>query len=290
MKALFEKVMFNEQSSLLVRRFELLYFDAPWHYHPEYELTYIVKSHGRRFVGDHVEPFQAGDLVLVGPDLPHFWRNDDEFYQPDSPYPAESIVVQFPASFTERGLASIPEAAMVRELLERARYGLRFSLEMSQTVADRMEQLPQQTGLTQLLSLLAILNELATDQNAQLLASDGYQLAPGAAETERMKRVLEFVLRHFREEVRVEQIASIAGMAPAAFCRYFKNRTRKTFIEYLNELRIGHARKLLTNVDMSIGQVGLECGYNNNSHFHRQFKLSTGMTPFQYQALARGKG
>lgn len=290
MKALFEKVMFNEQSSLLVRRFELLYFDAPWHYHPEYELTYIVKSHGRRFVGDHVEPFRDGDLVLLGPDLPHFWRNDDEFYQPDSPHLAESIVVQFPATFSERGLASIPEAASVRELLERARYGLRFSSEMSQTVADMLEQLPQQTGLTQLLSLLAILNVLATDQNAQLLASDGYQLAPGAAETERMKRVLEFMLRHFREEVRVEQIASIAGMAPAAFCRYFKNRTRKTFVEYLNELRTGHARKLLTNVDMSVGQVGLECGYNNNSHFHRQFKLSTGMTPFQYQALARGKG
>ncbi|AKD53583.1 AraC family transcriptional regulator [Spirosoma radiotolerans] len=290
MKALFEKVMFNEQSSLLVRRFELLYFDAPWHYHPEYELTYIVRSHGRRFVGDHVEPFLAGDLVLLGPDLPHFWRNDDEFYQTDSPHLVESIVVQFPASFTERGLASIPEAALVRELLERARYGLRFSLEMSQTVAERMEQLPQQTGLTQLLSLLTILNVLATDQNAQLLASDGYQLAPGAAETERMKRVLEFVLGHFREEIRVEQIASVAGMAPAAFCRYFKNRTRKTFVEYLNELRIGHARKLLTNVDMSIGQVGLECGYNNNSHFHRQFKLSTGITPFQYQALARGKG
>lgn len=290
MKALFEKVMFNEQSSLLVRRFELPYFDAPWHYHPEYELTYIVKSHGRRFVGDHVEPFRDGDLVLLGPDLPHFWRNDDEFYPPDSPHLAESIVVQFPATFSERGLASIAEAASVRELLERARYGLRFSSEMSQTTADMLEQLPQQTGLTQLLSLLAILNVLATDQNAQLLASDGYQLAPGAAETERMKRVLEFMLRHFREEVRVEQIASIAGMAPAAFCRYFKNRTRKTFVEYLNELRTGHARKLLTNVDMSVGQVGLECGYNNNSHFHRQFKLSTGMTPFQYQALARGKG
>lgn len=290
MKALFEKVMFNEQSSLLVRRFELLYFDAPWHYHPEYELTYIVKSHGRRFVGDHVEPFQAGDLVLLGPDLPHFWRNDDEFYQPDSTHLAESIVVQFPATFTERGLASIPEAVSVRELLERARYGLRFSSKMSQTTAGLLEKLPQQTGLTQVLSLLAILNILATDPNAQLLASDGYQLAPGAAETERMKRVLEFMLRHFREEVRVEQIASIAGMAPAAFCRYFKNRTRKTFVEYLNELRTGHARKLLTNVDMSVGQVGLECGYNNNSHFHRQFKLSTGMTPFQYQALARGKG
>lgn len=289
MKALFEKIMFGEQSSLLVRRFQLPYFDAPWHYHPEYELTYIIKSNGRRFVGDHVESFQSGDLVLLGPDLPHFWRNDDEFYQGNSLQQAESVVVQFPATFIERGLATVPEAESVRHLLERARYGLHFSLEMTQAVAVIMEQLPQQTGLNQLLSLLAILNQLATDVDVHLLASDGCQLAPSLAETERMKRVLEFVLANFRDEIRVEQIASVAGMAPAAFCRYFKNRTRKTFVEYLNELRISHARKLLTDNDLSIGQVSLECGYNNNSHFHRQFKLSTSMTPFQYQAIAQGK-
>ncbi|MCX6214009.1 AraC family transcriptional regulator [Spirosoma sp.] len=290
MKALFEKLVFSEQSSVLVRRFQIPYFDAPWHYHPEYELTYIVKSHGRRFVGDHVDSFQAGDLVLLGPDLPHFWRNDDDYYQADSVQKAVSIVVQFPATFPERGLATVPEAEPVRRLLERSRYGLRFSQRMSQCVSELLEQLPQQTGLPQLLSLLTILNELATDQEAYLLASDGYQLAPGAAETERMKRVLEFVLLHFREEIRIETIASIAGMAPAAFCRYFKNRTRKTFVEYLNELRIGHARKLLTTTDLSISQVSLDCGYNNSSHFHRQFKLYTSITPFQYQVLAKGKG
>lgn len=289
MKALFEKLMFNEQSSLLVRRFHLPHFDAPWHYHPEYELTYIVNSHGRRFVGDHVEPFRAGDLVLIGPDLPHFWRNDDDYYQRNCTQKAESIVVQFPATFTDRGLAAVPEAAAVRQLLERARYGLRFSPAISQGIATSMAQLPDQTGLTQLLSLLAILNQLAADQTAHLLASDGYQLAPGAADTERMKRVLEFVLDHFRNEIRIEQIASIAGMAPAAFCRYFKNRTRKTFVEYVNELRISQARKLLTNINLSVGQVGLECGFNNSSHFHRQFKLNTGMTPFQYQNAGKGK-
>ncbi|GAB4047222.1 AraC family transcriptional regulator [Spirosoma litoris] len=289
MKALFEKVMISEQSSALIRRFQLPYFDAPWHYHPEYELTYIINGYGRRFVGDHVEPFQAGDLVLLGPDLPHFWRNDEEFYQNKPDLRAESVVVQFPAAFDDRLLAAMPEAEAVRQLLHRARYGLHFSPTSSQSVALLMMQLTEQTGLTQMLSLLAILNQLATDQEAQLLASDSYQLAPGAAETERMKRVLEFMLLNFREEIRIEQIASVAGMAPAAFCRYFKNRTRKTFVEYLNELRIGHARKLLVNVDISIGQIGLECGYNNSSHFHRQFKLNTGMTPFQYQAAAKGK-
>ncbi len=289
MKALFEKVMLGEQRSVLVRQFQLPYFDSPWHYHPEYELTYIPHSYGRRFVGDHVDTFRAGDLVLLGPDLPHFWRNDDEFYQPDSSLRAESVVVQFPAAFDERVLAVLPEAAAIRQLLQRARYGLHFSLACSASVAESIAQLPKQTGLSQLLALLAILNQLANDAEARLLASDGYQLATGSAETERMKRVLEFMLANFRSEIRIEHISSIAGMAPAAFCRYFKNRTRKTFVDYLNELRIGHARKLLTTVDLSVGQISMESGFTSNSHFHRLFKKHTGITPFQYQLEARSR-
>ncbi len=289
MKALFEKVMLSEQSSVLVRQFQLPYFDSPWHYHPEYELTYISQSYGRRFVGDHVDTFRAGDLVLLGPDLPHFWRNDDEFYQPGSNLRAASVVVQFPAAFDQRVLAVLPEAAAIRQLLQRARYGLHFSPTCTELVAEPLEQLTRQTGLLQLLSLLAILNQLATDTEARLLASDGYQLATGTAETERMKRVLEFVLGNFRSEIRIEQIASVAGMAPAAFCRYFKNRTRKTFVDYLNELRIGHARKLLATVDLPVGQISMECGFTSNSHFHRLFKQHTSMTPFHYQLEARGR-
>ncbi|UFH55907.1 AraC family transcriptional regulator [Spirosoma sp. KNUC1025] len=289
MRALFEKVVIHEQSSLLVRRFQLAYFDAPWHYHPEYELTYIIKSHGRRFVGDHVDSFAAGDLVLLGPNLPHFWRNDEEFYQSESDRRAESIVVQFPASFEESGLMNVPEAASVRRLLQRARYGLRFSQTISQKAGEMMGQLVEQTGFTQLLGFLHILTYLSTDRDAYLLASDGYQLSTGTAETERMKRILEFMLAHFRNEIRVDQIASVAGMTPAAFCRYFKKRTRKSFVEYLNELRISHARKLLADTDLSVGQVGLECGYNNSSHFHRQFKLLTSMTPMHYQTAAKEK-
>lgn len=289
MKALFEKITIHEQSSLLVRRFRLPYFDAPWHYHPEYELTYVVNGHGRRFVGDHVDAFEAGDLVLLGPDLPHFWRCDTEFYQPDSVLQAESVVVQFPAALREDWLAHLPEAAMVCDLLQRARYGLRFSPAVVKELVPSVNRLVDQTGLSQVLGLLQIIDRLATDRNARLLASDGYQLAPGAAETERMKRVLEYTLAHFRDEIRIEQIASVAGMAPAAFCRYFKKRTRKPYIEYLNELRISHARKLLTDTDLSVGQAGLECGFNNVSHFHRQFKLHTGLTPLQYQTTSREK-
>lgn len=279
MKALFEKITISEQNSLLVRRFQMPHFDVPWHYHPEYELTYIVRGDGRRFVGDHVESFVAGDLVLIGPDMPHFWRSDEDYYQNEPTLQAEWVVVQFPIAFSQDVLANLPEAATVTDLLNRSRYGLRFSPATSARMAREIDQLTARMGLNQVLSVLHILDQLATDRDAQPLASDGCQLAPGTAETERMKRVFEFILNHFREEIRVEQIASVAGLAPAAFCRYFKRRTRKSFVEYLNELRIGHARKLLTNIDLSVGQIGLECGFNNVSHFHRQFKLHTGMTP-----------
>ncbi|AQG81153.1 AraC family transcriptional regulator [Spirosoma montaniterrae] len=289
MKALFEKVTLREQTSLLVRRFKFPYFDAPWHYHPEYELTFVVKGHGRRFVGDHVEPFSDGDLILIGPDMPHFWRSDDDFYQNDPDVQSEWVVLQFPAAFSQNVLTNLPEASAVLNLLNRARYGLRFSPEASAAVAHQIEGFTNLSGLTQVLSVLQVLDQLAADRDAHLLASEGYQLAPGVAETERMKRVLEFMLAHFREEIRVEQIASVAGMAPAAFCRYFKKRTKKPFVEYLNELRISHARKMLANADVSVGQVGLDCGFNNVSHFHRQFKLHTGMTPLRYQTVSRGK-
>lgn len=284
MKALYEKVTINDDHSLLVKHIRLPAFDAPWHYHPEYELTYIIRGSGKRFVGDHVSDFESGDLVLIGPNLPHFWRNDDSC--PDE-YPAEAVVVQFGATLQDNLLRVFPEAYLVRQLLQRAQAGLCFRWRTVQQVGPRLLRLAQQQGMDRVVQFLGILNELATDRESLLLASDSYQLSASEAETERMKRVLEFILAHFREEIRVEQIASVAGMAPAAFCRYFRKRTSRSFIEYLNELRISHARKLLAHADLSVGQVGLECGFNNISHFHRQFKGQTGTTPLRYQATYR---
>ncbi|MGM9506307.1 helix-turn-helix domain-containing protein [Larkinella sp. GY13] len=289
MKALFEKIELGDHNSLRVVHVDLPYFDAPWHFHPEYELTYIARSHGNRFVGDHVEPFDSGDLVLLGPGLPHFWRNDDDYYQPESDRRAESIVVQFSQSLGDTLLPQLPETQPLMALLNRARYGVRFGKSKVAEVTPALETLLKCQGLERLLRLLFLLQQLANDTDAVMLASDNYELKASEAETERMKRVLDFMLAHFREEIRVDDMASVAGMAPAAFCRYFRKRTRKSFIEYLNELRISHARKLLVQSDLSISQVGLECGFNNISHFHRQFKLHNGTTPLKYQSLQHNK-
>ncbi|WP_345240317.1 AraC family transcriptional regulator [Nibrella saemangeumensis] len=282
MKALFEKVTIGEQNSLLVKRLRMTAFDAPWHYHPEYELTYIIRSTGKRFVGDHIGSFDVGDLILIGPNLPHSYRNDDGIT-----VPAEAVVVQFPATFGETLLSNLPEAERIRQMMNRSQYGVQFSPSLSQTIGRRLERLVNRTGMDRVLDMLGILNDLSADSEVVLLASDGYEFSASEADTERMKRVLDYTLSHFREEVRVDDVASVAGMATAAFCRYFRRRTGKSFIEYLTELRISHARKLLTQADLSVGQVGLECGFNNISHFHRQFRLQTGTTPLKYQAAYR---
>lgn len=291
MKALFERVELGEQRSLLVKHVRLPYFDAPWHFHPEYELTYILRSRGKRFVGDHIEDFDAGDLVLLGPDLPHFWRNDEVYYQAEDAgdtLAAEAIVIQFAQHVGATWLSVIPEADRLTALLTRARYGLRFDVHRHPSVRELLLRMPEQGGMEAVLSLLRILTHLSADTSADLLASGNYELRVSEADTERMKRVLDYTLTHFRREIRIDDIASVAGMAPAAFCRYFKKRTRKSFIEYLNELRVSHARKLLIESDVNVGEAALECGFNNISHFHRQFKEQTGTTPLQYQALHRG--
>ncbi|GAA4408643.1 AraC family transcriptional regulator [Nibrella viscosa] len=282
MKALFEKVTIGEQNSLLVKRLRMVAFDAPWHYHPEYELTYIIRSTGKRFVGDHIGSFDTGDLILIGPNLPHSYRNDDGIT-----VPAEAVVVQFPAAIGETLFNTLPEAERIRQLMSRSQYGIQFNPILSQLIGRRMERLANRSGMERILDMLSILNDLSADPDFVLLASDGYEFSASEADTERMKRVLDYTLTYFRDEMRVDDVASVAGMATAAFCRYFRRRTGKSFIEYLTELRISHARKLLTQADLSVGQVGLECGFNNISHFHRQFKLQTGTTPLKYQAAYR---
>nr|WP_293834873.1 AraC family transcriptional regulator [uncultured Arsenicibacter sp.] len=286
MKALFEKVSIADQESLLTKHVSVNRFNVPWHYHPEYELTYIVRSSGKRFVGDHVGDFVPGDLVLLGPNLPHFWRNDED--QPEF-LTSEAYVIQFSPNLDNALFRTLPEADRIMQMLHRAKYGILFSEEFQQRIGRKMERLLTRSGMERIIDWLQILNELSYDTEAVLLASDSYQLTPNEAETERMKRVLEHMLHNFRKEIRIDEIASIAGMAPAAFCRYFRKRTNKSFVEYLNELRISHARKLLTQADMSVGQVGLECGFNNISHFHRQFRQQTGTTPLKYQTLYRDK-
>ncbi|GAB3524378.1 AraC family transcriptional regulator [Emticicia fontis] len=277
MKALFEKVSADEGSSFLTRYVALPQFDAPLHYHPEFELTLIVQGQGKRFVGDHVANFEPGDLVLLGSNLPHFWRSD--LNSKNNTELHEAVVVQFSTLFVDNILINLPECSSIIGLLNTAKLGIRFSKELAPFIWKIFET----EGVARLLALISALEALAKSENHELLASEGFSIRPDETENERMRKILEFTLENFKEDISLETIAEIANLTVPSFCRYFKSRTRKTYVYFLNEIRLSNARKMLMDNQLDISQISLECGFQNLSHFHRIFKTQTGVTPLVYR-------
>jgi AraC-like DNA-binding protein len=285
MKPSFEKITFGTERSLLVKRFCCPHFDALYHFHPEYELTYIVRGHGQRFVGDSVEYFGAGDLILLGPNLAHFWRSDDSYYRSGAADGCEAVVVQFSGQLVDRVLSNIPEFAGLSGLWNLAQQGVAFPA-AAPTVTRQLLTLGTLSGpADQFLGFLRVLATLAASGTSRPLASDGYVPRLNQAETERMRRVLDYTHDRFREPIELADIAREAHLSVPAFCRYFRQRTQKSYLSYLNELRVGHARQLLISGTLTVGQVALEAGFQNLSHFHRLFRRHTGYSPLQYRQL-----
>lgn len=274
MIAFYEKIPANDEISLLARHLKASYFDAPLHFHPEYELTLIVKGGGKRFVGDSVENFESGDLVLLGSNLPHFWRSDKP-----SETISEAIVIQFSVDFVENILCKLPECKGIVSMLTTAKSGIKFDV----SFAPLLEDLIDKKGLKRLTLFIELLEMLSQSTNYQSLASKSFNIKPDDAENERMRKILEFTLDNFQNDVEINDVADLANLTVPSFCRYFKARTRKTYVDYLHEIRVSHARKLLINNQLSISQIGLECGFQNLSNFHRIFKKQVGLTPLAYR-------
>jgi AraC-like DNA-binding protein len=276
-KALFEKILADEGSSFLTRYVALPQFDAPLHYHPEYELTLIVKGQGKRFVGDHVTDFEAGDLVLLGSNLPHFWRSDINHKNDRELH--EAVVIQFSTAFVNHILNNLPECKSIITLLNTAKGGIQFP----ETLAPYIWKVFETEGITRLLALISALEQLSMCEEYELLASEGFSIKPDETENERMRKILEFTLENYKEDISLETIAEIANLTVPSFCRYFKSRTRKTYVYFLNEIRLSNARKMLMDNQLDISQISIECGFQNLSHFHRIFKTQTGVTPLVYR-------
>lgn len=287
MKPSYEKVPVGNGRSLQVKHFTMPYFDSPFHFHPEYELTYIVQGNGQRFVGDNVTSFVSGDLVLLGPNLPHFWQSSTDYYQQNPVLECEAIVIHFSEQLVKPLLSTIPEFELINSLISDAPSGLFFDLDKYPKIANMLLNLPYETSANQLIGFLQITNLLSQVSAPVLLASTSFQPNSNTTETERMRRILEHSLLHFRDPITLLEIAAIAHLSEAAFCRYFKKRFQKSYFTYLNELRIGHARQLVSSSWMSIGQIALESGFSNLSHFHRQFQRLTGVSPLRYRQLYR---
>ncbi len=271
------------------------HFDPNWHFHPHYQLFLVEAGTGTRFIGDSIKPFGPGDLVFLGPNLPHLWRSDQAYFTKSTDRMTKGIVVYFTDDFLGNEFFEKPEMAALRLLFDQARQGLEWTGSARDQAAQTMQALRQQPiGFGRLLRLLSLLNDLSHTTDYRLLTSPGYSNTIKPAETNgagastpsrayrRMQLVHDYVLTHFQDDIDLETVADLAGMSPPAFCRYFKARANKTFSEFVAEVRIGHACKLLATGKLSITQVSWESGFRTLSNFNRQFKEITGQTPSNY--------
>jgi AraC-like DNA-binding protein len=285
MKATFQKILINEQTSFIAKQLDLPRFDSEYHFHPEFELKYVIQSRGKRFVGESIENFMEGDLVLLGPNIPHYWKNDPIYYKTEK-LKASAFLVMFSDNCLGNGFFSLPEMVLIKELFNKAKGGICFNSEYSSSIPNKLKRLISVDGPLKIIGLIEILLELSNSQTRPLLTENFIAELPSLNKdisVDRLKRVHEFVIANFHNKIKIEDVAERASMTTYAFCKYFKKSTKKTFITFLIELRICHAKKLLIENLCSISEICYASGFDNLSNFNRAFKSLARMTPKEYR-------
>ncbi|MCB0375503.1 MAG: AraC family transcriptional regulator, partial [Sinomicrobium sp.] len=272
----------------IARMLEDPFFDPNWHFHPEYQLFVVLEGTGTRFVGDSIQRFQSGDLIFTGPNLPHLWRSDQEYYEQREGLVTRGVVIYFHEDFLGRALLEKNELFVIRQLLEKARKGMKITAGTARKVKNLMLELLQLEGFTSILQLLNILNVLANASDYHLLSSDSYCNTLKRSDTDRMNKVYDFIMANFSRKISLEEVAALAFMTPSSFSRYFRSHTNKTFSQFLSEIRIGHASKLIIEKEMNVAEAGFKSGFNTLSNFNRQFRAVHRRSPSEYRRAYLG--
>ena len=275
----------TEKESFRVQVDRMPYFYDRLHHHPEIQITLIREGTGTRIIGDHTGRFQPGEILIIGPHVPHILKSDREYYQESPSLRASSVSVFFSEESFGKGFFDLPELNAVRELLERSSFGLEITGERHKDVEDKILNLTNTQGIERFNGLFQLLQKLTEVQGLQELSNTPFLKMTGEKEGERLNLVIQYVMEHYQGRISLEEISGIANLSVPAFCRYFKLRTRKTFVSFLNEVRLGFACKMLLAGNMPISEVSFRCGFHNLSHFNRLFRDHTGQTPSNFKKI-----
>lgn len=257
-------------------------FEFPLHGHEDYELNFIEHGRGlRRVVGDSVEEVGDYELTLVtGKDLAHVWEQGD-----CKSSTIREITIQFSPKLFSDELLSRTQFASIRQMLKRAELGLTYSMGAIMKVYALLDELPSMTdSFAQVLQTFKILNELSMDKDSRTLASSSFAQVLAEPESRRIHKVREYISENYASELTLDQLAGMVGMTPSAFSRFFKQRTGRTLMEYILDIRMGIAAKMLIDTTTSISEICYACGFNNLSNFNRIFKKKRGYTPRDFRA------
>lgn len=277
------KILIPENRSFVVRKQVEPYFDPTFHLHPEFQLSFVVEGEGNRFVGDSIKSFKANDLVLIGPNLPHVWRSHNDYFEKGSQLSTTVIVIYFHEHFLGETIHEKKEFESIKHLFQRSQCGIEITGDTRFRVCKLMVELLDLKGADSIIQLLKILNIIAISDECHLITDTHSRSYNTEAETDRMNKVYEFIMKNFHRKIHLEEVASLASMTSTSFSRYFKSRVNQSFSDFLKEIRIEYACKLLKERKINIDVIGYKCGYQSLTNFNKQFKKVTGKQPFQYR-------
>ncbi len=278
-KPAFESIAPSHGSSLSVNNFKEFNSENPasWHYHPEMEIAFVNGGSGKRHIGNHISYYNDGDLIFIGANLPHFGFTDRLTEN------KSEVVIQVREDFLGETFFDAPEMKSIRRLLHRSRQGVVFHGQTKEQVGAKIESLLELSNFERLIAFLNILQELSESEEYTLLNVENVVLESKPQDTARLDTIYSYVSDHFKQTISLQEISDKVSMTEQAFSRYFKNKTGKTFTQFVNEYRLVHASKLLSEHHLSITDICFESGFNNFSHFNKKFKEFTGKSPSQYR-------
>lgn len=247
-----------------------------WHFHPEYELVYIKGASGKRHVGNHIGPFTEDDLVLIGSNIPHL--NFD--YGITESY--EIVVLHIQQSFIETLGAGVPELEQVKTLFEKSQRAILFQNDIKSKIGNRLLKFDSLDPFQQFVEVLQIMQDLASSESYQFLHDRPFINQYSKVEQKRLKRIYNFVEQEYHRKIELQEIADFSSLNKAAFCRYFKKATGNTFISFLNQFRISHAKRMFLT-GMNVSETCFQCGFESLSYFNRTFKKITGLNPSEFR-------
>ncbi|MBC7400442.1 MAG: helix-turn-helix transcriptional regulator [Mucilaginibacter sp.] len=284
MKHIVPKSGIPDSKSFVIKEIHAPYFDPTFHMHPEFQLTYVIEGEGTRFVGDNVKSFTHGDMVLTSPNLPHVWRSDNSYFEKKSTLTTGVIVIYFHDHFLGETVHQKDEMESLSRLFKNAERGLEITGATKRAAIKMMLALLDLKGMGSIIQLLKILDLLASSNDCHIITHNHSVALNTEAETHRMNKVYEYVMNNFKNKISLAHVAAIANMTPTSFSRYFSSRVNKSFSDFLKEIRIEHACKLLKEEKMNIEVIGYECGFQTLSNFNKQFKMVIGKQPHHYRS------
>jgi len=267
-------ISLGEMHSFSIRQDVIPYYYTQFHTHPEVEIVHIEEGKGLRFIGKHVSGFQPGDVLMIGAEVPHYWKRSEE-------ETTRATLLHFREDFWGDTFLHLHENAHIRFLLHQAKKGIVIRGETGKQAADMLARMLQAGATEKLILLLNLLHVISRSGELEFLSES--MISPDKDEMDRINNVYRYSQLHFTRRIDLEEIAAVACMSPNSFCRFFKSKTKKTFSRFLMELRVGHACKLLMESRLNNKRICFESGFNNFSNFHKCFRQVTGKSPLEYQ-------